>query len=281
MAEAGATGKPIRIVPASDPFLRKWLQSGTRITAAAWTAEAFRRYVAFRQPGRFPYFAGEPTWFWSRALLEEVLGCEGDVPRARLDPEGPGYGVHVFESPHTPASLAVMRERRAIRGHAVQIDDDRPAFTYLLRIAADGACTGLSPNNAAEVTGSAAVRFADHPVYSRLAVKLQAVLRAKAVVFTPGQAPRHLRRQSKRDLGVDMDTAVRVVTWRKAAPDGRKADGEGAGATVGFHRCRGHFREQWYPSKGRHGAIFIEAHYRGSGPVKGVAARPVVHYVRQ
>ena len=72
---------------------------------------------------------------------------------------------------------------------------------------------------------------------------------------------------------MDMETAVRVGKWRKA--------GEGAGSTRGFHRCRGHFREQWYPSKQRHGAIFIEAHYRGSGPVKGGKPLPVVHYVKQ
>ena len=79
---------------------------------------------------------------------------------------------------------------------------------------------------------------------------------------------------------MDMETAVRVVTWRKGAPAERMGAGEGAGATRGFHRCREHFREQWSPSKQRHGAIFIEAHYRGSGPVKS-GKLPVAHYVKQ
>ena len=192
---------------------------------------------------------------------------------------GPGAGVHVFESPETPASLAALRPAGKIRGHAV-VEGERVSYTYLLRIAPDGACTGASPRNPGELMGRAPLRYPDHPVYSRLAVKLQAVLRAKAVEFAPRQAPRHLRRQAKRGLGLDMETAVRVVRWRKPAPCDRKEGGSGGGATRGFHRCRGHFREQWYPSKQRHGAVFIEAHYRGSGPVKG-GKLPVVHYVKQ
>ena len=279
MESGGGAVEPVRIEVASDPFIRKWLQSGVYLTGAAWTAEAFRRATAHYQPVLFPYYVDEPTWYWSRVILEDVLDCEGDVSRSRFDLDGPGVGVHVFESPETPASLAAFRQAGKIRGFAID-EGDRVAYTYLLRVAPDGACTGASPRNPGELMGRAPLRYPEHPVYSRLAVKLQAVLRAKAVEFTPRQAPRHLRRQAKRGLGLDMETAVRVVRWRKPAPGDRKEGGAGEGATRGFHRCRGHFREQWYPSKQRHGAFFIEAHYRGSGPVKG-GKLPVVHYVKR
>ena len=286
------------IDPTTDPFLRKWLASGTALTASGWTAEAYRRLVHWKRPEHFPYYPDEQTWYWSREMLEETLSAGGDTTGCTFDPSGPGVGVHVFETMWTPVTLAkVYTDVRMSRGllalrkngpevtnlnHPVVCFGDEACPIYLLRVTEQGCTTGVVHRGigSGEVDREAAMdcRYHDHHIFGEIASRLQGVLRSKAMVYEPQRAPRHFRRQAKRELGVDMDTLIRVVNWRKERRGG-DGDSDPSGRSVGFHQCRGHFRAQAYgPGRKLRKAIYIEAHWKGSGPVKSTA--PVVNMVR-
>jgi len=75
------------------------------------------------------------------------------------------------------------------------------------------------------------------------------------------KAPRHLVDRAKK-LGQPKPKAVRVISLRRREGSGRS---NGATDRTYFHQwyVRGHWRNQWYPSRGVHRPVWISPHLKG------------------
>ena len=299
----------VRKIQADDPFVARWLAQRPSLREnAAWTFEAARRYGCLRAENMI-YDDEEQTWAWTLDMLEALhdMPVSGDL--GKLDPQGPGFGFHVFEDPFQNLAC-YLRERRlgsaafenAIANNRALMDEFERTlpnsdghFVRMLRISQRDGVQGwahmekrkklehhviIGPDR--ELARGMLSRLHPsnrHPTYDALACKIQALLTAKAATSTEVAPPRHMRRQAKRELGVDMSTRVRVVKWRlrpEGSSGGRAATHERQG--VAAHSVRGHKRQQWYPSEQRHREIYIAPHRRGD---EGIARTPVVNAVRK
>ena len=89
--------------------------------------------------------------------------------------------------------------------------------------------------------------------------RIQALLKARVVEIRQVGVERSVRRQAKRELGLDMNTTIRQVVWRKtiSSGSGSKADKQ---MRDKHWWVQGHIRVQPYPREGVHRAIYIDDH---------------------
>ena len=253
----------LKIDPKTDPYMlraARW-RDNLPLPTKPWMAEAFRRAISVRY--HLPYYMNEPTWFWEGHMIETLVNMEGDVSLCTLDPNGPGFGVHMIGETDRGDGMLMTMGTTTIMAVCIRIPRNGNVDAY-------GWMRGEKEMSRLEST---AERTSD------IAVRMQALLTAKAVEHEDHRKPAAFRRWVRKAGNTKIsETAVRVVKWRKPERDHGNAESTGSGITRGFHMVHGHFRQQWYPSEGVHRAKFISPHFRGSGPVKSSA--PIVNAVR-
>lgn len=301
----------IRQITFADPFVRRFLsqQPGTR-DDSAWTYEAVRR-IASVELAELDYDDDEPTWAWRLDMLEALrdMPVTGNLNECELDPNGPGYGIHIFNNPIdnivTHARLVNRSWVEVLGGlREKDIENDRlgkarpDGHLQMLHITHRGVRgwphmipkevivrdiqrrpAGSAPNSQRALDD---LNNQNPAVHHAVACKIQALLKAKAVAATDTPAPRSMRRQAKRG-GMDMSTHVRVVGWlpvKDSTTNGSSTNG--ASSTdhqgVAAHWVSGHIRQQYYPSVQQHRAIYIAPHRRGD---EAKAKVPTVNVVRK
>ena len=222
-------------------------------------------------------------------MLDELVEMPNyDLSNCKIDPEGPGIGVHMFERVRPLTHYVGIDDTdgtRTVNGLVMEGADDRLRQIQWVRIQSCGTihATGLP----VQATTAQALADASEPfdvevasctsVMKEWAVKIQALLRANVVRADPVLPPRHIRRQAGRGQGLRMDTPVRIVRWCKFAPQSDSGDGPGEVRDKHWW-VRGHVRAQWYAKKAVHRAIYIGPHVKGN-PSAPLHRIPVVHKV--
>ena len=274
-------------------FYRKWREQGCPLHGPAWRYHAARLVAHAEWGAELPYIPEEESWAWSNEMLEEMSAFMGpDWSRISVDPDGPGFGVHVFE--RIRKITAYVYESNSYRWRRMSLDtvDDGIQFIQVVRVCQnDTQVTSYSPQESLrfdwnvsigeKIAGLKRVEkiYHNEPVIWNWFKLVQCLLKSRAFDVQKESVPDRIRRQGRRKLGIDLDTQVRVVNWRKVPRSKVGATGDEAERDKHWW-VSGHTREQWYPSKGKHYLKYIEPHVKGN--MDAPLHRPVkVNYVRQ
>ena len=246
-----------------DPFIQRYLGDKVKLRSGPpWTAEACRRVVSWY--GIIPYMTYEPTWLWTSEMLKKVvdLPIEGDFEESVFDPHGPGVGVHIFEEP--------------ISAKNIHTGELLANGLTILRITEHGVITGH--NEYAHVHPEKAPPIKCRS-WDELAMKLQAMLKAKAITCERIKTVRCVNRRSIRETGKPMTGEVQVVVWCKPEQKNNAGNGKpkNSGNTAG-HWVKRHCRQQYYSSVDKHFLIYIERHYRGN---PNISKPPTVNHAKR
>ena len=184
-----------------DPFIQRIDKERAQLRGrSAWTYEAARRMATHN--GVLPYFTDEPTWAWTRAMLDVLADfpVSGDPSKCRLDPKGPGFGVHVYSNPRLgPIDLIESNLRAApksaTRRYRTNDADGKCvasgwAYLDILRIPRDGHPEGyISTLTKMPYARNAENDHRHHHAYHDLAVKMQALLKARPFTSLMNKLP--------------------------------------------------------------------------------------------
>ena len=239
-------------------------------------AEGLRRLLfVCDQPEGMRYLGkGTQTWFWESENWMKVFDVPLPVGDVDLRP-GIGVGIHFFRADgmeQTPAIVICKREGGFIAQcmlsvFAVVISEKNEHYVLGVDVAKEKE-TGKSEMLLYRVDDP---EDPESKVLKDLLVKMTVFLEYKVVDTEEKKAQRGFRRRIEKGSAQEADvnrTRVNVVRWRRRV---RGTEGEGNRLGKDFYwEVVGHMRRQYYPSTGKHHAIWIDGHLKGNleGPIK-------------
>lgn len=208
---------------------------------------------------------GLETWFWSDKTIRDVLAWDLNPPNTGGKiglPSDIGQGFHLFQftGEYQPLPSAML------------ITDGE---VYPMTVAGIGEVGGT-----AILSGQASIH--KYPEAFMLATNMLCFLKQRLV---ENNRVKGLPRPDRKRIGInspDSKVEVNTVRWRKGVYNDRRDD-RVVGADFHFP-VKGHFRWQWYPSRGEngeYGRIWIDGYFKGdvNKPLKVSKPVPKVNKV--
>lgn len=249
----------VNAIPSAEP----WGWAARR----AWEAEAMKRLLALtllpgydespeersrRNSDPFPSSSAmvrAPVWFWQPSMLEELLSMpvSEDVD---LSFHAEGVGIHI----------PTWSDRGGFQT-VIPGSDEPWAYCLAMVIGGDGGAWQYDIRSDGSGGGWRTLRDAAHG--RNTAALATALLHQRLVTVTSERAPRAARRPGA-SPPLD-ETAVNVVTWRRAEPKDAGPDSDASPAERDKHWwVRGYVQNHWYPKDGVHRPIFIDTFPKGN-----------------